>query len=84
VRTDQVKRLKELEKESARLKTVVADPPLGPRPGLPIAQRFGMLENLDKRVPVDPELTAHAPVATLLDFDQTSNLCPLLHVRKHL
>ena len=41
-------------------------------------------EVLDQRVPVDPELAAHAPLATFLYLDQTSNLCPLLHIRKHL
>ncbi len=58
--------------------------PLGPWLSLPIAGRFGMLQDLDKRVPVDSELAAHTPFATFLDFDQTSNLCPLLHIRKHL
>ena len=60
------------------------DSPLGPLLGLPMARRLGMLRDLDERVPVNPELEAHAPLATLLDFHQTSNLCPLLHIRKHL
>jgi hypothetical protein len=60
------------------------DLPLGPWLSLPIAGRLGMLQDLDERVPVDPELAAHASFATLLDLDQTSNLSPLLHVRKHL
>ncbi len=60
------------------------DLPLGPWLSLPIAGRLGMLQDLDERVPVDPELATHAPFAALLDFDQTSNLCPLLHIRKQL
>lgn len=50
---------------------------------LPVPGRLRMRQDLLERVPVNLELPAHASFATLLDFDQTANLCPLLHVCEH-
>ena len=43
----------------------------------------GTLQDLDKRVPGDPELAAHPALATILKLDHTPNLCRLLHLSKH-
>ncbi len=59
------------------------DLPLPTGLALPVAGWLGMLQDLLERVPVNLELPAHASFATLLDFDQTANLCPLLHVCEH-
>lgn len=59
------------------------DLPLLPWLALPVAGRLDVLQDLDQRVPVDPELATHAPLAAILDLHQPANLYPLLHVRKH-
>jgi len=49
------------------------DLPLGTRLALPVG-RLDMLQNLDQRVLVDAESTAHAPLAVAFDEDESSNL----------
>lgn len=59
------------------------DLPLLPRLALPIAGRLGVRQYLLQRVPMNVETPAHASPAASLDKHQSSNLGPLLHVRKH-
>ena len=50
----------------------------------PVSRRLAVFEDLAQRVPVDPKLLTHAPFALAFDEHQPPNLCPLVHVGKHL